>query len=151
LVYRYRLFQPLEVGRFGVPEALALFTGGKALLSQLRPDRDPGPYRVAILSRLGVEVGKLDFGGAKWFTFDRPYLFTRQQINVRGEREGQGFLMAIPLTHELKDTLIKKMLPDVNLQGIPDALKTDSCRWKVEGGRGHDYNRHLTARAREDR
>jgi hypothetical protein len=71
---------------------------------------------------------------SKWFTFDRPYLFNRQTINEPGGRDGQGFLMILTLGHELKNTLIKKMLPDVNLSGIPDALKSDSCRCKVEGG-----------------
>lgn len=71
---------------------------------------------------------------SKWFTFDRPYLFNRQTLNEEGGREGQGFLMTIPLNHEMKNTLIKKLLPDVNLQGLPDTLKKDSCRCKVEGG-----------------
>jgi hypothetical protein len=71
---------------------------------------------------------------SKWFTFDRPYLFTRQKLNTPGGREGQGFLMTIPLGHEMKNTLIKKMLPDVSLQGLPEALKSDSCRCKVESG-----------------
>ncbi|HEY4358630.1 MAG TPA: hypothetical protein VGN16_22985 [Acidobacteriaceae bacterium] len=71
---------------------------------------------------------------SKWFTFDRPYLFNRQEINVPGGRDGQGMLLTIALGHEMKNTLLKKMLPDVSLQGIPEALKSDSCRCKVEGG-----------------
>ncbi|MFI8384884.1 hypothetical protein [Pseudomonas sp. NPDC079086] len=70
---------------------------------------------------------------SKWFTFDRPYLFRRQTINQLGGREGQGLLMVIPLEHEMKNTLIKK-LPDTNLEGVPQHMKTDSCRCKVEGG-----------------
>lgn len=71
---------------------------------------------------------------SKWFTFDRPYLFNRQTINAPGGREGQGFLMVLPLKHEMKNTILKKLLPDVKLDGIPDHMKTDSCRCKVEGG-----------------
>lgn len=71
---------------------------------------------------------------SKWFTFDRPYLFNRQTINEPGGRDGQGFLMVMPLKHEMKNTLLKKMLPDVRLSGIPEQLKNDSCRCKVEGG-----------------
>jgi hypothetical protein len=76
-------------------------------------------------------------GGAytsKWFTFDRPYLFNRQTINEPGGREGQGFLMVILLNHEMKNTIVKKLLPDVKLDGLPQPMKTDSCRCKVEGG-----------------
>jgi hypothetical protein len=71
---------------------------------------------------------------SKWFTFDRPYLFNRQTINEPGGREGQGFLMVLTLGHEMKNTLLKKLLPDVRLDGIPQHMKTDSCRCKVEGG-----------------
>ena len=71
---------------------------------------------------------------SKWFTFDRPYLFNRQTINEPGGRDGQTFLMTLPLGHEMKNTLIKKLLPDVRLDGIPQHMKTDSCRCKVEGG-----------------
>ena len=71
---------------------------------------------------------------SKWFTFDRPYLFGRQTINQPGGRDGQGLLMVIPLRHEMKNTLLKKLLPDTILQGIPQHMKTDSCRCKVEGG-----------------
>jgi hypothetical protein len=71
---------------------------------------------------------------SKWFTFDRPYLFGRQKINQPGGREGQGFLMVLPLTHELKNTILKKLLPDVSLNGFPQEMKTGSCRCKVEGG-----------------
>lgn len=78
------------------------------------------------------------FGGggytSKWFTFDRPYRFNRQTINEPGGREGQGFLIVIPLNHEMKNTLVNKLLPDVSLAGLPDVLKSDSCRCKVEGG-----------------
>ena len=70
---------------------------------------------------------------SKWFTFDRPYLFGRQTINQPGEREGQGLLMVIPLGHEMKNTLLKKLLPDTILHGIPQHMKSDSCRCKVEG------------------
>jgi hypothetical protein len=71
---------------------------------------------------------------SKWFTFDRPYLFNRQTINQPGGRDGQGFLLILALGHEMKNTLLKKLLPDVNLDGIPHHMKTDSCRCKVEGG-----------------
>ena len=69
-----------------------------------------------------------------WFAFDRPYLFSRQTINVHGGRDGQGLIMVIPLGHEMKNTLLKKLLPDMILQGISTHMKTDSCRCKVEGG-----------------
>lgn len=42
--------------------------------------------------------------------------------------------MVLPLGHEMKNTILKKLLPDVKLDGIPDHMKTDSCRCKVEGG-----------------
>jgi hypothetical protein len=71
---------------------------------------------------------------SKWFTFDRPYLFNRQTINVPGGRDGQQFLMVLALGHEMKNTLVKKLLPDVRLDGLPDVMKSDSCRCKVEGG-----------------
>jgi len=71
---------------------------------------------------------------SKWFTFERPYVFTRQKINEPGGREGQGFLMTIILGHEMKNTLIKKLLPDVSLNGFSEELKANSCRCKVEGG-----------------
>ncbi|MFM2027237.1 MAG: hypothetical protein RLZZ339_1954 [Cyanobacteriota bacterium] len=71
---------------------------------------------------------------SKWFTFDRPYLFGRQAINVPGGREGQGFLMILLLGFEMKNTILKKLLPDVRLAGLPDNLKDSSCRCKVEGG-----------------
>ncbi len=71
---------------------------------------------------------------SKWFTFDRPYLFNRQTLNQPGGRDGQGFVMILQLGYEMKNTLLKKMLPDVNLDGIPEHMKTDSCRCKVEGG-----------------
>jgi hypothetical protein len=71
---------------------------------------------------------------SKWFTFDRPYLFGRQTINQPGGRDGQGLLMVLPLGHEMKNTLLKKLLPDTILHGIPQYMKIDSCRCKVEGG-----------------
>ncbi len=71
---------------------------------------------------------------SKWFTFDRPYLFGRQAINQPGGREGQGMLMIVDLNHEMKNTLIKKLLPDVPLHGIPQPVKAGSCRCKLEGG-----------------
>ncbi len=71
---------------------------------------------------------------SKWFTFDRPYLFGRQTINQPGGREGQGLLMVLPLGHAMKNTLLKKLLLDTILQGIPQNMKKDFCRCKVEGG-----------------
>ena len=70
---------------------------------------------------------------SKWFSFDRPYLFGRQAINQPGGREGQEVLMVIPLRFEVKDTLIKKLLPDTNLNGVSEELRDGSCRCKVEG------------------
>ncbi|EHM46865.1 hypothetical protein [Hafnia alvei] len=69
-----------------------------------------------------------------WFSFDRPYLFGRQKTNVPDNREGQTMLMVIAINYELRHALIKKMIPDVNLQGMPEELKINSCRCKVEGG-----------------
>ena len=78
----------------------------------------------------------------KWFTFDRPYRFSRQTINQRdtpkkniaNTREGQEFLMVISLSYPLKHTIIKKMLPDVTLRGLPKNMLKDSSRCKIEGG-----------------
>ena len=71
---------------------------------------------------------------SKWFAFDRPYLFGRQSVNKPGGRDGQCLLMVVPLTHEMKNTLLIKLMPHTILLGIPQHMKTDSCRCKVEGG-----------------
>jgi|GEM_PF-2730112 len=79
----------------------------------------------------------------KWFTFDRPYRFNRQIINQRSNnnrgiqntREGQEFLLVIPLSHSVKNTIIKKLLPDISLQGfLPAEMLKNSSRCKTEGG-----------------
>lgn len=70
----------------------------------------------------------------KWFSFDRPYLFKKYNVNENGIREGQEFLMTLPLTFEIKAALIKRLLADVSVQALPSEMKANSCRGKVEGG-----------------
>jgi len=84
------------------------------------------PERIANLFGAGGDL-------FKWFAFDRPYLFSRQTVNVVGGREGQGFVMVIPLKHEMKNTLIKKLLPASGLGGLPREMVVNSCRCKKEG------------------
>jgi hypothetical protein len=130
-----------------MPEFESKFAAGKAkilgaehLFRLMSPEESEVWNRVAPPGAKGMTpslMQSLFVGGggytSKWFTFDRPYLFNRQKLNEPGKREGQTFLMTLPLGHEMKNTLIKKLLPDVRLDGIPQHMKTDSCRCKVEG------------------
>jgi hypothetical protein len=130
-----------------IPEFQRLYAVGRAkilaaqkLFRLMSPDEATVWNRVAPPTATNMNASlmrNLFVGGGyarKWFTFDRPYLFGRQTINQLGEREGQGLLMVILLGHEMKNTLLKKLLPDTNLQGIPEHMKTDSSRCKNEGG-----------------
>lgn len=42
--------------------------------------------------------------------------------------------MTIPLTFEVKAALIKRLLADVNVHGIPEEMRANACRGKNEGG-----------------
>ncbi|MEO6563754.1 MAG: hypothetical protein ABIN99_12040 [Nitrosospira sp.] len=131
-----------------IPEFQEKYTAGKAkilsskqLFRLMSKDEAETWSRVSKPNTTGMnpELIQTVFSGggtytSKWFTFDRPYLFNRQTINQPGGRDGQGFLMILQLEHEMKNTIIKKLLPDVKLDGIPQNMKNDSCRCKVEGG-----------------
>jgi hypothetical protein len=131
-----------------IPGFQAKYAAGKdRILTAEHLFRLMSPEEAAIWNRVSppnstgmnpAQIGDVFIGGGgymtKWFTFDRPYLFGRQAINQPGGREGQGFLMVLRLGHEMKNTIIKKLLPDVKLDGIPQHMKDGSCRCKVEGG-----------------
>ena len=131
-----------------IPDFQTKYAAGKAkilaaqhLFRLMSPEEAQVWNRVSPPNATGMKPDMIEtvfHGGggytSKWFTFDRPYLFNRQTINEPGGREGQGFLMILQLGHEMKNTIIKKLLPDVSLDGIPQHMKHDSCRCKVEGG-----------------
>ncbi|HEY3983570.1 hypothetical protein [Cedecea sp.] len=70
----------------------------------------------------------------KWFSFDHPYLFKKYNVNEADMREGQEYLMVLPIGFEVKAALIKRLLPDVSMKGISQQIRADACRGKVEGG-----------------
>lgn len=77
----------------------------------------------------------------KWFTFDRPYRFSKQLCNQRNKgmnyqdtRYNQNFMMIIELKDLIKKKIINDLLPDYSLNNIPDHMKTMSSRCKEEGG-----------------
>jgi hypothetical protein len=120
---------------------VAKILSAERLFRLMSPDEAKIWSQVSFPQSMGMDpelMKTLFVGGggytSKWFTFDRPYLFGRQTINQHGGRDGQGLLMTLPLGHEMKNTILKKLLPDVKLDGLPDRLKSDSCRCKVEGG-----------------
>lgn len=70
----------------------------------------------------------------KWFSFDRPYLFHKYNINEVGVREGQEYLMTLPIGFEVKAALVKRLLPDLPMNGLSKELRAGACRGKNEGG-----------------
>ena len=94
-----------------MPEFESKFAAGKAkilgaehLFRLMSPEESEVWNRVAPPGAKGMTpslMQSLFVGGggytSKWFTFDRPYLFNRQKLNEPGKREGQTFLMTLPL------------------------------------------------------